>query len=148
MALHNPQDTVQKFLSWFSKPFIIWSNLLTFPASSLIISLHASPLYLPASLISLYPWAFAHASYPLLGTFSLLLTFILYIYSFQICFSYRLLQLLSSVPCAIQKVFACLLYVYYCMYVNPSFLIYSSLTSFPFGNRKFVFYVCRSVSAL
>ena len=34
-----------------------------------------------------------------------------------------------------------------CVYVTPKFLIYSP-TTFPFGNHKFVFYVCESVSVL
>ena len=32
------------------------------------------------------------------------------------------------------------------LYVNPKLLIYSSLPRFPFGNHKFVFYICESAS--
>ena len=39
--------------------------------------------------------------------------------------------------------------VYVYVYVNPKPLIYPSLSpTFPFGNHKFVFYVCESISVL
>ena len=39
------------------------------------------------------------------------------------------------------------LYIYWCVSVNPKLLIYPSLP-FPFGNYKFVLYVCGSLSVL
>ena len=35
-------------------------------------------------------------------------------------------------------------YIQYCVYVNPKLLIYSC-ARFPFGNHKFVFYICGSI---
>ena len=34
------------------------------------------------------------------------------------------------------------------MYVNPKLQMYASLVWFSFGNHKFIFYICKSVSAL
>ena len=35
-----------------------------------------------------------------------------------------------------------------CVHVNPQLLIYPFANHFPFGNHKFVFYVCESVYVL
>ena len=40
-----------------------------------------------------------------------------------------------------------ILYIVY-IYVNPRLLIYLSPPPFPFGNHKFVFTVCESISVL
>ena len=56
-------------------------------------------------------------------------------------------KILNTVLCTIQQVLvAYLFYIEQCVYVNPNLLIYSSLPPFPFGNHKFVFYVCESVN--
>ena len=57
-------------------------------------------------------------------------------------------KILSIVPCAIQWVLVVyLFYIQYCVSINPKFLIYPSPPS-PFGNHKFVFYACESISVL
>ena len=57
-------------------------------------------------------------------------------------------KILSIVSCAIQQVlYVYLFYIQQCVYVNPKLLIYlSPLTpTIPFGNHKFLFYVCESI---
>ena len=70
-------------------------------------------------------------------------------------------KILSIVPCAIQQVLVNYLfyislslymiyiyiYVCVCVCVNPKLLIILP-PAFPFGNHKFVFYVCGSISVL
>ena len=73
-----------------------------------------------------------------------------YIHSFYRLFSridhYRVL---SRVPCAIQQVLiSYLFYIQQCLYVTPNLLIYPSPRPFSFGNHKFVFEDCESVSVL
>ena len=82
---------------------------------------------------------------------------------FQILFPIRLLQnikqssLCSTVgPCWLSILYIVYLYIYMCVcvcvyiyiyiYINPKLLIYSP--PFPFGNHKFVFYICESISVL
>ena len=70
----------------------------------------------------------------------------LYIYTYVFFFKFFSImvhhRILNIVPCAIQQLF-----VYMCVYVNPELLIYL-FPPFPFGNHKFVFFVCESVSVL
>ena len=79
----------------------------------------------------------------------------MYIY-FKIIFPYRLLQnieysslhsILNIVPCEVLN--SCLFYIniQLCVYVIPKLLI-DHFPSFPFGNHKFVSYVCGSISVL
>ena len=59
-------------------------------------------------------------------------------------------KILGIVPCAIQQVLVVhLFYIQSCVYIIPQFLIYPFPPGpFPFGNHKFVFYVCESLSVL
>ena len=61
-------------------------------------------------------------------------------------------KILSRVPCIIQQVLVVyLFYIQQCLYVNPKLLIYLPLqpcSAIPFGNHKFDFYVCESISVL
>ena len=56
---------------------------------------------------------------------------------------------LNRVPCALQwELVGYLFYIQQCVCINPKLLIYPSPSPFLFGNHKFVFYVCKSVSVL
>ena len=70
----------------------------------------------------------------------------IYIYIlFQIFTIIGYYKILNIVPCAMQKVLVVyLFYIQQCVYVNPKHPFYPS-PSFPFGNHKFVFYVCESI---
>ena len=58
------------------------------------------------------------------------------------------LQDIEYSPCAMQRVpVGYLFYIQQYVYFNPKLLIYPSLP-LPFGNHKFAFYVCESVSVL
>ena len=73
----------------------------------------------------------------------------IYIYNiFQILFVCRLLQNSKYSSLCYTVIGPCFFYIYYCVYVTPKFLIYLSSAPFPFGNHKFVFYVCDSISVL
>ena len=57
-------------------------------------------------------------------------------------------EILSIVPCAVQRFLVYLLYVQQCVSADPKLIIYPSLTPFPYGNHEFVFCVCEPVSVL
>ena len=67
---------------------------------------------------------------------------------FQILFSYSLLQNIEySSLCYTVDPRSLSILCMWCVYANPNFLIYPS-PPFPFGNHKFVFYVCGPISVL
>ena len=75
----------------------------------------------------------------------------IYIYSFFFRFFSHIgyHRILSRVPCVIQQVLiGYLSYIQQCVYVNPKLPIYPSPQSFPFGNHKVIFDICKSVSVL
>ena len=55
-------------------------------------------------------------------------------------------KMLSIAPCAHKDLVSNLFYIQYCVSANPKMLIYLSPTHFPFGNHKFDFYACESIS--
>ena len=67
----------------------------------------------------------------------------IYILFFRLFFRIGYHEILSSVPCPC----GCLFYKEECVSTYPKLLLYPSPT-FPFGNHKFVFYVCQSISVL
>ena len=72
----------------------------------------------------------------------------LYLFFFRFFSIIGCYKILSIVPCAIQQVLiGYLFYIQQCVYFNPKLLVYPSSPS-PFGNHKFVFYVCESASFL
>ena len=71
------------------------------------------------------------------------LCFIYLIFFFSVIVYYKIL---STVLCAMQDLVVYLfLGSFYLLILN---LIYPAPSSFPFGNHKFVFYVCESISVL
>ena len=64
-----------------------------------------------------------------------------------VCMRWPKYKILSRVPYAIQQVLFGYLF-YMCVYVNPTLLISPSHPCFPFGNHKFVFEICESVTIL
>ena len=67
---------------------------------------------------------------------------------FQIIFPYRLLQDIdySSLCYRVDSSQLSILYIVVCMCLSPKPNL--SLPPFPFGNRKFAFYICESISVL
>ena len=65
---------------------------------------------------------------------------------FQILFHYMLLQDTEYSSLCYRVGPCCLFYIWQCVSVNPKFPIYPSPLSLPFGNHKFIFYICEYVS--
>ena len=69
---------------------------------------------------------------------------------FQIVSMIDYYKILKTVPCTIQQIlFVYLFFIQqYFVSFNPTLLIYPPPLSFPFGNHRFVFCVCESISIL